>query len=618
MKVTDFVVRAAVAILPLPGDPQSREKLVWQMREQLPPSRWRGLLLIVVTLWGLAFVFRRGEVSRDASLARWVDEISRSRRPWLRSLGVWLKAIACLLVVSEPGVRRQIYGRVSLTLPSDVAPTNSAALRGRQPEPGRFGDVADYLVVGSGPAGATVARALAREGREVAIIEEGAPAAPAWAAANTCEALIARCRGLGMVTTAGPERMPVLQGRCVGGSSTLSSAIARRAPESVFAEWHEDAGLAGVLTLERIDDAYTAIEAAIHIESTAIDIFGQSNQLMADAAMAGGLAGAPTDRYTRGCVGLGRCLEGCPLGRKMSMNATFVPEAVAAGARLYTDCQVSQVEFDGTRAVGVRACWQDRVIRFRARKAVVLAASAVQTPILLTRSGIRHRQVGRRFQAHPGVCLVGIFDKPVRKTIGATQGYGIHHHAFKMEVLSLPDELLAARMQGTGTDLIESLEKLPYAAVWVARFRAAARGRVRGTSLVMPAIHYRFTPEDELTLGQALAKLGETLFAAGAREVWPNIAGLPARVHDADELRPLADGLHPARVTTIMSHMFGTAVMGSDPEWHVADARGRVHGVDGLIIADSALFPNNVGVNPQHTIMMLAQHVAWSLLDRQS
>ena len=66
----------------------------------------------------------------------------------------------------------------------------------------------------------------------------------------------------------------------------------------------------------------------------------------------------------------------------------------------------------------------------------------------------------------------------------------------------------------------------------------------------------------------------------------------------------------------IASHLFGTAFMGGDSADAVCDAWGKVHGIEGRYVADSALFPTNLGVNPQHTIMMLAQHIAWGLLER--
>ncbi len=71
----------------------------------------------------------------------------------------------------------------------------------------------------------------------------------------------------------------------------------------------------------------------------------------------------------------------------------------------------------------------------------------------------------------------------------------------------------------------------------------------------------------------------------------------------------------PRAWTAILSHLFGGCVMGSDPERSVCDGRGRVHGYEGLVIADASGLPSTLGVNPQHTIMGVARLHAQTLLD---
>ncbi len=608
---TRWILAAGRAVLPHPELTEPTEALVDRVRRRLPRRLYVPLVIVLGLVWLLAAVARRGRPTRAAAFAAWVDALARSRVALLRNLGVWIKATGCLVMLGEPRRREVLYRRAGFPMPSQVAvPAAEPA-----PAPPEV-TAADVIVVGSGPAGATVARALAKAGRDVLILEEGAPAARAYGTDSIAEALGERFRGMAMFTSTGPERIPVLQGRCVGGSSTVNSAIAWRAPEAVFAGWHADPHLAAELPLERITRAYDAIEAAIGIERTPEKAWGESNALMARGAAALGVRGVPTDRYTCDCVGLGRCLEGCPLGRKLSMNVTFIPEALAAGAHLLSDCLVERVEFAGERAVGVVARRGGRKVRFVAHDAVVLAASAIQTPILLGASGVRHRQLGRRFQAHPGGSLVGIFDQPVRRVLGATQGFDVPHwvnDGFKVEVLTLPDELLISRMVGVGADLVESSELVPNAAVWAVPIRARAHGRVGG-GLAWPRVDFHLTPADQVTLGKGLLAMAQLFFAAGAREVWPNIAGLPARWRSVDEARVLADGVSPTSLNMTMSHLFGTAWMGGDAQAHVCSGRGKVWGTTNLFVADSSLFPTNLGVNPQHTVMAVAQHVAWRLL----
>ena len=82
-----------------------------------------------------------------------------------------------------------------------------------------------------------------------------------------------------------------------------------------------------------------------------------------------------------------------------------------------------------------------------------------------------------------------------------------------------------------------------------------------------------------------------------------------------DDLGLLDDApLDPQRYIAILSHLFGGCVMGKDPRTSVVDARGRVHGWTGLVVADASVIPTNLGVNPQHTIMGLAATFAADLL----
>ena len=73
--------------------------------------------------------------------------------------------------------------------------------------------------------------------------------------------------------------------------------------------------------------------------------------------------------------------------------------------------------------------------------------------------------------------------------------------------------------------------------------------------------------------------------------------------------------LDPQHYLGILSHLFGGCVMGTDPRTSVCDREGRVHGYQGLCIADASMIPSTLGVNPQHTIMALARWVGANLLE---
>jgi choline dehydrogenase-like flavoprotein len=100
--------------------------------------------------------------------------------------------------------------------------------------------------------------------------------------------------------------------------------------------------------------------------------------------------------------------------------------------------------------------------------------------------------------------------------------------------------------------------------------------------------------------------LAEMHFAAGATHVAAGIHGVPPRL-DRDQLALLDDApLDPRAYSLVATHLFGTARMAVDPTQGVVDPDFQVRGLRRLFVVDSSLFPTNLGVNPQHTIMAVA------------
>ena len=123
-----------------------------------------------------------------------------------------------------------------------------------------------------------------------------------------------------------------------------------------------------------------------------------------------------------------------------------------------------------------------------------------------------------------------------------------------------------------------------------------------------PIVLYSLTGEDVKKARRAVRILGDTLLAAGAREVYPGVPGFDAVVRDREQMARFEhDGsLTPSDYSMSMTHLFGTARMGSDPHRSVVRPDFRHHAIDGLYVADSSVFPGNLGVNPQIAIMALA------------
>jgi choline dehydrogenase-like flavoprotein len=423
----------------------------------------------------------------------------------------------------------------------------------------------------------------------------------------------------GAAVTAGRAQWPIVQGRGVGGSTLVNSAIAVRTPHDVFERWQREHGFGGGLA-ERLWAIEEEHERELGAEVPSPEALGRNNALAMKGADVLGYDHHVTTRFVKGCTGSGQCLQGCRTSRKQSLNLNFIPDMVRRGGIVLSCAPVDRVTLEGARAVGVTGRFlhpmeRRRGARFavRARKGVVMAASVLHSPLILLRSGVKSRNLGSFFRCHPGTAILGVYDDVVDMNTGATQGWASiafrEDPGFKLETLSIPPELVASRLKGAGSVLMERVAELRHLALWVMAVRAETVGSLsRGP--FGPWVRYTLDEADMRRMRTAAALLARTHFAAGARAVVPGVFGLPYQL-GPDDLGQLEQcSLDPRAWVGILSHLFGGCVMGVDPATSVCDPAGRVHGYAGLYVADASLIPTNLGVNPQHTIMALSRMIA--------
>lgn len=488
-------------------------------------------------------------------------------------------------------------------------------------------DVADVVIIGSGASGATAARVLAEAGVDVVVIEEGPYVRTEELRSDMWSGFKRIWRDRGFQVASGRSFTPVLQGRCVGGTTAINGAIIHRMPEAIHAVWRNEYGLGDALPYARLSEIWDQLDRELHVGPAPEDVLGRNNSLMRVATERLGIAGNAIRRNVDGCRGSAHCNQGCPTERRQSMNVSFIPRAVKAGARVYATCRATTIERRRGRATGVSGELVDPLTRERgprlvvqARKAVLLAASAIQSPLLLAgnRIGTRSGALGKRLQAHPGTAVVGVFDQPVRMLNGATQGFeSLHywHERMKFETVGMPLELTAARLPSLGADLTEDIDRFHHLAVWGVQVRARAQGSVQASLFGGTSIEYDMLDEDIRVLKRGVQKLTEMMFAAGAREVLPGVHGLPDRIRGMDEIAKLESLPDDPRLFhTIAAHLFGTAIMGHSGMQSVVGPDFQTFDLPGLYVIDSSVFPTNLGVNPQHTISALAWFCAERLL----
>lgn len=483
-------------------------------------------------------------------------------------------------------------------------------------------DIADYVIIGSGAAGATAAWVLSSAGYSVVILEEGPWVRTREFGADVHPAMKTMFRDMGTQMAFGRAAFPVLQGRCVGGSTTINSAIAWRAPEAVIDQWARKFGLGDAIRYRDLETHFDELERSLNVRTVGEEVLGRQGALFESAAFKLGIKSSRIKRYDGGCVASARCLTGCHHGRKLGMNITFVPLSLHQGARMYTSTRAISVKSWRGRAERVHALFlspKPRFLTVIARRGVVIAASAVQTPGILRRSHVRLSAVGRHFQAQPGTSILARVDREISMQVGATQGSNSIHFLdsdhFKIETLSLPPEILSLRIPGIGPDFMRRLLDYGRIVNWAVVVRAEAEGRV-SSFFGKETVHYTPGLTDMARMRHGLRVLSEMMFEVGAREIWTGIHGAPT-LRSPDDLRFWDDAsLDPRAYSMMTSHLFGTARMGPDPQASVVDLDFQVHGFRGLYVLDSSIFPTNLGVNPQHTIMAVARLGATRIAER--
>ena len=492
---------------------------------------------------------------------------------------------------------------------------------------------ADACIIGSGAGGGVMAARLAEAGLDVIVLEEGG-----YYAGTDFDDDELRLAPL-LYADAGARAtddlsIVMLQGRCVGGGTTVNWMMTLRPQPWVMDEWDRVYGIE-LLSERRLAPALAGVEHAIHARSVPYEHQNPVNRTILDGCAALGWRTLEARINAIGCVRAGSCGFGCRWNAKRSAAAVFIPRALDAGARVLCDVRAERIEIL-ERSTGastpplkrVHALVLDRVTR-EPRAAirveapiVVLAAGAVGTPAILDRSGLGGGGVGRWLRLHPTTAVVGIRPDITYPTAGIPQtavcaefldsnnGYG-----FWIEAPAIRPGLIAAALPSFGEDhraLMRDFTRMAPLIVLIrdGSDRGHSSGNVRVDRRGRIRVRYRIGEADRATLCRGVQAAARLALAGGAAHAITLHPGASPVRTDRDIERLSTRSYGPNRVSLFSAHVNGTCRMGLDPRESGCTPDGERHDVPGLYVADGSLFPTAPGVNPQATIMAVSSLIA--------
>jgi choline dehydrogenase-like flavoprotein len=481
-------------------------------------------------------------------------------------------------------------------------------------EPRREGEECDVLVIGSGAGGAVAATTLAEAGLDVLVLEAGRHYDRDSYPRDQLDAVRSLYRDAGLTIAAGKPKIPVPVAKAVGGTTVINSGTCFRAPHEVLDDW---AGRFGIEWARDLDDDFAEAEEMLRVQRLDPARMGRNGQLAMEGAAALGVSGGPIARNAGPCVQCSSCPLGCPIDAKRGMHLSYLPRAVAAGARLRAGVEVRRVLVEGGRAVGVECrvaadgTRPASTFTVRARRAVVLAGGAFGTPELLLRSGLGGDAVGANLHIHPA-CWVGArYPEKVRGWEGVMQSYYLDQweaQGVLLEATFTPLAFGGAWLVGSGVEHQRAMLDYPHMGSIGVQLTDRSAGRVRNCRDGAIRVSYGLDREDTARVAFGIARAAEVHFAAGATEVYPNVAG--AKVLRPGDLAHFeAARLKPADLRLEGFHPMGTARIAADPRQGACAPDGSVHGTAGLYVADASLFPTALGVNPMMTIIAFAKQI---------
>jgi choline dehydrogenase-like flavoprotein len=484
-------------------------------------------------------------------------------------------------------------------------PTLAQPPRGRQ----------DVVVIGSGAAGSILAYRLAEAGRRVLLLERG-PHVDSRDFTDDEVVQYLRLYNEGALQLATDFRLQVLQGMCVGGGTTINNGVCIDPPAGVLDAWAERG-------IDRVglEHAVAEVRAWLGVAPIPEHVVPEGARRFERGARSLGLPGhlgRVETNMRQTCLGAGYCNIGCGYGQRHAALDEILPSAqgLPGTVDVLPDFHVLEILHEGDRAIGVAGVHGAGSRVTIHSDAVVVAAGALHSSWLLQRSRLGGDRAGAELYFNVNSPVMADFPEPVDSFAGIQMAHAYlppGEPPFVLESWFNTPATQALAMPGWFERHYENMLRYRH---------MAAAGALVGTTKPAsvsagrdgPVVRYAPSPEDLRRVVAGVKLIGRIFLAAGATRVMPSTFAWreirrPAQLDELDALvRDNAD------ILLSTAHPQGGNPVGERRGGGVVDAGFRLHELRNLWVCDASAFPSSVTVNPQLTVMALAQYAAPRIL----
>lgn len=468
----------------------------------------------------------------------------------------------------------------------------------------------DWVIVGSGPAGAVLAHELSRAGHRVVLVDQG-PLVPD-PRVDTRE--LPRLKDHGGARPTADGLVLVRTARAVGGGSTVNIDLAFSPELPMVRRRLEEWRRAGRLDPEWFSDAavreaYRWVVATIGTRTPALAEVNANNRLLLE-----GCAGAQL-------YDLNTSSDGTKRG---AVERLILPAVERYGLHVVPDAAVTQVVVEGGRARGVeieaRAPWPASFVAadpaglglapgqevFVPARNVLVCAGAQGTGLLVPGAGTG-------MVLHPAMPLAGVFDRPIDILEGTPSTvYAEGPEGILFEATAADPQYLALMVPQAGRTLQDLVRRFRHLGGFGVLLVDASRPENRVEP--GPRLVWSLSEEDRRRFAAGVAEGIRVLFRAGARQVLVPTSedvlgdGSPALLSHPSQADLVERRLQflPGRTLLTSAHMQATCPLGGE----ILTPRGQVRGVANLWVMDASVFPGSVGANPMQTLYTFAKILA--------